>query len=192
MPRITAPTVAEHRSRQRSALIAAAREELLLNGAAAVTPAAVGKRAGLARSSVYEYFASAPELLAEIAVIALHEWADELDAALETAGPGLARLEAYIRITLQMVAEGKHALAGALAGTALPDEKRAEFAALHVALLRPVRQAVDELALDEPEVRVQLLQGVVDAATRQVEAGRDPETVTRAAVEFVRSGLAPQ
>lgn len=192
MPRITAPTVAEHRSRQRSALIAAAREELLLNGAAAVTPAAVGRRAGLARSSVYEYFASAPELLAEIAVVALHEWSDELDAALESSAPGLARLEAYIRITLQMVAEGKHALAGALAGAALPDEKRAEFAILHVALLRPVRQAVDELGLDEPEVRVELVQGVVDAATRQVEAGRDPEVVARAAVELVGRGLAPE
>ncbi len=189
MPRISAPTVVEHRSRQRSALIAAAREELLLNGPAAVTPAAVGKRAGLARSSVYEYFSSAPEILAELAVTALHEWADELEAALEQSAPGAARLEDYIRITLRMVAEGKHALAGALAGARLPEAKRAEFAVLHVALLSPVSRAVDELGLDEPGVRVQLVQGVVDSATRQIEAGADPVAVTDAAVALVLRGV---
>lgn len=192
MPRISAPTVAEHRSRQRSALVAAAREELLLNGAAAVTPAAVGRRAGLARSSVYEYFASAPELLAEIAVTALREWSVELDEALADSGPGLARLEDYIRITLRMVADGKHALAGALAGASLPDEKRAEFAVLHRALLAPVRRAIDELGLDEAEMRVELVQGVVDSATRQVEAGRNADVVTRAAIEFVSGGVVPE
>ncbi|CAN5362477.1 TetR/AcrR family transcriptional regulator [soil metagenome] len=189
MPRISAPTVAEHRSRQRSALIAAAREELLLNGPAAVTPAAVGKRAGLARSSVYEYFSSAPEILAELAVTALHEWADELEAALEQSEPGSARLENYIRITLRMVAEGKHALAGALAGAPLAEGKRAEFAVLHAALLSPVSRAVDELGLDEPGVRVQLVQGVVDSATRQIEAGADPDAVTGAAVALVLRGI---
>ena len=189
MPRISAPTVVEHRSRQRSALIAAAREELLLNGPAAVTPAAVGKRAGLARSSVYEYFSSAPEILAELAVTALHEWAHELEAALEQSAPGAARLEDYIRITLRMVAEGKHALAGALAGARLPEAKRAEFAVLHVALLSPVSRAVDELGLDEPGVRVQLVQGVVDSATRQIEAGADPVAVTDAAVALVLRGV---
>lgn len=189
MPRISAPTVAEHRSRQRSALIAAAREELLLNGPSAVTPAAVGKRAGLARSSVYEYFSSAPEILAEMAVAALHDWADELEAALEHSEPGAARLEDYIRISLRMVADGKHALAEALAGAALPEEKHAEFAILHVALLRPVTRAVEELGLDQPGVRVQLVQGVVDSATRQIEAGADPDAVTAAAVALVLRGL---
>ncbi|CAN5261913.1 TetR/AcrR family transcriptional regulator [soil metagenome] len=189
MPRISAPTVVEHRERQRAALIVAARAQLLDGGVAAVTPAAVGKRAGLARSSVYEYFSSAPELLAEIAVLALVEWSEELDAALLQSGPGLERLEDYVRITLRIVADGKHALAGALAGAALPDDKRAEFARLHTALLRPVRQAVHELGLGDPDLRVELVQGVVDAATRQVEAGRDPDLVAVAAIGLIAHGL---
>ena len=189
MPRISAPTVAEHRERQRAALIDAARQQLLDGGVAAVTPTAVGKRAGLARSSVYEYFASAPELLAELAVGALHDWSTELDAALAHSGTGLERLENYIAITIRMVADGKHALAGALAGAPLPLEKRAELARLHAGLLRPVRQAVDELGLSDPDLRVELVQGVVDAATRRVEAGRDPAVVTRATIGLVVGGL---
>ena len=60
MPRIDAPTVAEHHAQRRAALLAAAEELLAEQGVEAVTPAAVGARAGLARSSVYQYFSSSP------------------------------------------------------------------------------------------------------------------------------------
>ena len=49
MPRITAPTLAEHQARQRDALVEAAVAILATEGVAAATPAAVGARAGLAR-----------------------------------------------------------------------------------------------------------------------------------------------
>ena len=58
MPKISAPTVAEHRVRQRDALLHAATELLVDGGVSAVTPAAVGAAAGLARPSVYQYFSS--------------------------------------------------------------------------------------------------------------------------------------
>ena len=66
MPKINASTVAEHRAHQREALIGAAIDILVNEGATAVTPAAVGARAGLARSSVYQYFDSSAALLATI------------------------------------------------------------------------------------------------------------------------------
>ena len=56
MPRIDAPTVAEHHVMRRDAIIAAARDLLGTAGASAVTPAAVAGRSGLARTSVYQYF----------------------------------------------------------------------------------------------------------------------------------------
>ena len=67
MPKIEAPTVAEHRANQERALLDAARELLLAGGRAAITPAAVGAAAGLARSSVYKYFSSGEEILTRIA-----------------------------------------------------------------------------------------------------------------------------
>lgn len=51
MPKISAPTVAEHRVRQRGALLRAAIELLVDGGVSAVTPAAVSAAAGLARPS---------------------------------------------------------------------------------------------------------------------------------------------
>src|SRR5690606_19635538 len=55
MPRITAPTVAEHRKAQQRALLDAAREILAETGRPP-TFTALAERAGMARPSVYEYF----------------------------------------------------------------------------------------------------------------------------------------
>ncbi|MFE2631596.1 TetR/AcrR family transcriptional regulator, partial [Streptomyces sp. NPDC059374] len=66
MPKINASSVAEHRAQQREALIGAAIDILVHEGATAVTPAAVGARAGLARSRGYQYFDTAAALQAPV------------------------------------------------------------------------------------------------------------------------------
>ena len=59
MPQIDAPTVAEHRAQQREALLDAAEAILLADGHGALTFRALGERTGLARNSIYRYFALA-------------------------------------------------------------------------------------------------------------------------------------
>jgi AcrR family transcriptional regulator len=74
MPRITAATVAEHHTQQRRALLDAARAILASTGKAP-TMSEVGRRAGLARSSVYQHFASPDELLEAIVADVFPDWA---------------------------------------------------------------------------------------------------------------------
>ena len=68
MPKISAPTIHEHRELRRQQLISAALELALDQGAEAVSVAAVAKKAGLARSSIYEYFASSADLIADLII----------------------------------------------------------------------------------------------------------------------------
>ena len=86
MPRIDAPTVAEHRQHRRRALLDAATAILVADGLAATTPAAVGAAAGLARSSVYEYFDSSAAIVAAIVEDAFPRTNAELADAVAGAG----------------------------------------------------------------------------------------------------------
>ena len=81
MPKISAPTVAEHRAAQRAALLAATEQLLVEVGLAGVTPRSIAERAGLARSSFYEYFGSRDDILAAVAIAAFDRWAAEIDEA---------------------------------------------------------------------------------------------------------------
>jgi len=65
MSRIATQTLAEHRDWRRNQLIEAAASIALESGGAAVTVAAVAQKAGLSRTSVYEYFGSSADLVAD-------------------------------------------------------------------------------------------------------------------------------
>ena len=107
MPKIDAPTVAEHRANQERALLDAARELLLASGRAAITPAAVGAAAGLARSSVYKYFSSGEEILTRIAAEAFADWGARVSDAVGRAADADGRVDTYVRTTLEL-ALGAH------------------------------------------------------------------------------------
>ncbi|GMA90499.1 TetR/AcrR family transcriptional regulator [Homoserinibacter gongjuensis] len=139
MPRISAPTVAEHRAAQRAALLRAGEAVLLEASVAGVTPRSVCERAGLARSSFYDYFASKDDLLVAIAIDAIERWDAELEVALGATEPGAARLRAYVEHTMAMTAEGRHAIAGALRDAPLSPSHRDDLMTLHDAMLRPLR-----------------------------------------------------
>lgn len=109
MPRITAPTVAEHRALQRAALLQAGEEVLVTGGLAAFSPTSVSERAGMARSSFYDYFPSKDDLLVAIAIDAMERWDAEIARALAGVEPGRAELRALVDATMRMTAEGKHA-----------------------------------------------------------------------------------
>ena len=68
MPRIETETLAEHRDWRRNQLIEAAASIAMESGGAAITVAAVAQRAGLSRTSVYEYFGSGSELVADLVI----------------------------------------------------------------------------------------------------------------------------
>jgi len=119
MPRITAPTVAEHRARQHSALLAAAREMLLANGPQAVTPAAVGARAGLARSSVYKYFSATTDILAQVVEDIFAVWTERVRRATQAEPDPAARVAVYVRTHLEF-AQSDDRRVGYAASAGLP------------------------------------------------------------------------
>lgn len=140
MPRISAATVADHRANQHAALLEAAREILVSEGVHALTPAAVGARIGLARSSVYRYFSSTADILAQLVEDAFPRWSARLRAAIAPTGPDAslpARIRAYGRAALDFVGSPDYALIPALQAIGLPGECRVRVDELHGELIAP-------------------------------------------------------
>ncbi len=190
MPKISAPTVAEHRSAQHAALLAAAEEILLEDGVDAVTPAAVTKRAGLARSTFYEYFPSKDDLLVALARVAFHEWRDELDAAMSVIPSGPERLRAYVTMSLRLSADGRHGLATALRGVPLSPRSHDDIAELHESLNGPLRSALAGLIAADDRYAAHLIHGAIGAAMNLVTAGRPVDEVSERTVAMLLDGLA--
>jgi AcrR family transcriptional regulator len=189
MPRIKTPTLADHRDWRRSQLIEAAAAIALESGGAAVTVAAVAQRAGLSRTSVYEYFASSADLAADLVIEELESFAQTLaNASNESADP-LEAIELWIKGSLIYIADGRHLLAKAFNAIDLPRDRNAAIGAAHRALLAPLRSRLADLGVQDIDMALALIQSITDSASRRIERGDDAEGVITSVTTFCIAGI---
>ncbi|MDI1466220.1 helix-turn-helix domain-containing protein [Catellatospora sp. KI3] len=187
MPRIQAATVAEHRSLQRRALLDAARDILASGAPEAPSLSAVAQRAGLARSSVYQYFKSREDLLDAVIADMFPRWSSLVAQRMDGAATAAEQVLAYADANLELVAQGEHAvmrgLAMAAPGAALHESSRV----LHEQLRVPLVDALARSGATEPSHMAELIQALVRTGSLMIENGVPPDDVRG----LVKEMLAP-
>lgn len=189
MPRIEAPTLAEHRDNRRAALLAAGHELVERGGRKAVTMAAVAARTGLSRPAVYEYFSSTDELLAAVLLDEMRTWTDQIVEALALEADPDAKVRRYIEISLGLIADGRHDVLETLVGAEFPESCQREFGILHATLAAPLSGALSALGVTDTHTGVRYLQGVVEAAARRIMPGDSVAEEAERVHRFVIAGL---
>ncbi len=176
---------------QRDALLDAARSLLSEGGTEALTFPALAERTGLARSSVYEYFRSRAAVVEELCAVDFPVWAAEVEAAMEAAPTGEAKIEAYVRSQLALVGDRRHRAVVAISAGELDVGAREKIRAAHGGLVTMVVAALASLGHREPRLTAMLLQGIVDSAVRRIELGaaEEPDTIADAAVTMALRGV---
>ncbi|MEU6025318.1 TetR family transcriptional regulator [Micromonospora sp. NPDC047134] len=167
MPRIQAASVAEHHARQRRALLDAARA-LLAETGQAPSMAAVGRHAGLARTSVYQYFASAEELLAAVVADVFPAWAGQVLARVSAEPTAATRVWAYVEANVELFAGPEQAVARALTRVVEPRLLQGPIEQFHAQLQGPLRQALTDLGEPEPDIMAKLIDSLIVRACQEV------------------------
>ena len=189
MPRINTMSLVQQREWRRSELISAAAAIALESGSEAITVSAVAQRAGLARTSVYEYFGSSAELVADLIIEELNAFTDILVQAVEPAKVPDEAIANWINSALQYIADGRHLLAKALSATSLPVNRSAEIGAAHRALLAPLSSALTEIGVRDLNYALSMIQSLTDAATKRIENGNSADTEISKTTAFCIAGL---
>jgi AcrR family transcriptional regulator len=189
MPRIETETLAEHRDWRRSQLIDAAASIAMESGGAAITVAAVAQRAGLSRTSVYEYFGSGSELVADLVIDELGSFAETLNAAVVECTDAQCVVTCWVKGALTYIADGRHLLAKALNATAMPQSRSQQIGMAHRALMAPLVKAVTDLGIKDAHRALSFIQAITDASTKRIESGHDAEEEIAYATTFCINGL---
>lgn len=190
MPRIETETLAQHRDWRRNQLIEAAAAIAMESGGAAVTVAAVAQRAGLSRTSVYEYFSSGADLVADLVIEELKTFAKYLADQVDECTDPCHCIESWIEGALTYIADGRHLLAKALNATSLPDSRANQIRNAHRALLAPLMKGLEALNVQDMPRALAFIQAITDASSKRIEAGHDAEVEIKTATVFCISGLA--
>ena len=189
MPRIETETLAEHRDWRRSQLIDAAASIAMESGGAAITVAAVAQRAGLSRTSVYEYFGSGSELVADLVIDELKSFAQTLNNAVADCTDAQCVVTCWVKGALTYIADGRHLLAKALNATAMPQSRSQQIGMAHRALMAPLVKAVTDLGVKDSQRALSFIQAITDASTKRIETGHDAEEEIAYATTFCINGL---
>lgn len=192
MPRIEAATVAEHHALRRAALLSAGRTLLAEHGIDAVTPKAVGEQAGIARSSVYQYFPSTSALVAAIVEDAFVTANATIEEALAHQDSPRDRIDTYLRISLDLATGPSHRMFDSVDPSTLPAETQQRIDALHHAQTAPLIEAVRECGAPQPELAVHLIAGMMSAAARAISMGADRDATEHELLRAVQHGPVPQ
>ncbi|CAM3845653.1 TetR/AcrR family transcriptional regulator [Smaragdicoccus niigatensis] len=188
MPRIDAPTVAEHRAQIQARLVNAAEQILRAEPPQQLTAGAVSAAAGIARNSIYRYVESIDDLRALVVARYLPAWVDAVDAAMADAEGPQEKVVAWVRANIEQAAATGHGwLTEAFRSTPLSEDliERA-----HTGLRDSLAQAWTELAngdRDRAAVAAALTMGITETGFRQLDAGRSAELVLDMCSEAVRS-----
>ena len=188
VPKISAPSIAEHREARRDALLVAA-TQLMLSGTP-FTVAQVASEVGLSRSAVYEYYASAADLIADVLVDEMALWVDEISPMVEAESEPLARIETWVRGVLGYVKDGRHVLVKSAGSVELPEARRVQVTSMHRELVAPLVQALTELEVPDVRQYSAFCWGVLDSAITRVESqGFDAVSEGDAVMIFITSGV---
>jgi AcrR family transcriptional regulator len=189
MPRITEPTVAAHRAMQLARLTDAVYELVEQDGAEAVTLAAVAKRAGLSRSSVYGYFCSRDDLIVAVCVDAVASRCDTIISSMTAHADPERQLREYVDAQLRAAADTRHKLAMLLLQAGVSAEGFERIRDAHAPLRAALLNTLSRMHLAEPERAAALVQAAITAAYEQIQAGSAPTPVIRDTIRFVFAGV---
>ena len=189
MPKITASTLVEQRAWRRSQLLDAASGLALENGPTSVTVSAVAARAGLSRTSFYEYFSSSSEIVAELITDELNNFTNYLTEKVATASTPEEAITSWIEGSLEYVADGRHLLARALSTLELSAERSTQIGIAHRKMLAPLSEPLSQLGIRDVRQALALIHASTESATRRIEAGMDSANEIESTRNFIVAGL---
>lgn len=191
VPKIDAPTVAEHREMIRTRLIDAAEAILRTSPSSPLTAGAVTSAAGIARNSIYRYVDHVEDLRSLVVDRYLPEWLTTVAAAMEIASSPEERVVAWVRSNIEQAAATGHGwLMEAARTESLNDSIDESVAQAHTGMRDALTDAWADLLQDHPErvtIATGLTVGILDAGFRQLDRGQPGELVLQLCATAARA-----
>jgi AcrR family transcriptional regulator len=190
VPKISAPTVREHRDQISAKLLDAAEALLREHGPSGLSAGAVSRAAGIARNSIYRYVASVDDLRGMVMARHLPAWIAAVTAALDGVDDPRVRIEIWARENLEQARASGHGYLMRITRGLPADSTRAAVDDAHAQMGATIFE--DLMAIDPVTARVrgEVIYAMVDAGFRRLDAGDDPALVINTVTASVRAVVA--
>ena len=189
VPKIQAATVVEQRQMRQRQLMDAALSLALEGGVDAITVSAMAKRAELSRSSIYEYFSSSADLVADLVVEEMAHYNSRLLIAVGNVEEPYEYIELWIAEALQYIIDGRHMLVKSLNIANTPSYRKSDIAQGHKNLMATIIKPLEVIGLSDLGMALAYLQNTIEAAAVRIESGNEATLEIASAQKYAIAGL---
>lgn len=196
MPKISAPSVAEHVARQEQRVFDTAIELFMQHGYASVSFGEIAEAVGLARNSLYRYFPSKADILTRWFHRELERRLERSAQILDRDQPAMELIAAWVDDQLDYAARPEHALMASM-GQYEPgpaNEIRSEIFGVHSRLLAPLLPILARAGVADDAVSATgaLIGGLILSAARfEADQGAPNPEIRGRLRRAVRALLSP-
>ena len=192
MPKIAAPTVAEHRANIQNKLVDAAEEILRAGEPDRLTAATVASAAGIARNSIYRYVESVDDLRGMVLSRYMPTWLQNVADAIAEIDDPAERLVVWMATNLRESARSGHGWMMVMGRGDMSEATEKVMEMAHAQMRSVLSRSWGELLEDPARARVAsgLTGGIMEASFRQLDAGGDVDIIVEVASRAVRGLVA--
>lgn len=147
--------------------------------------AEIARKSNLARTSIYEYFASADDIFAEVLIGELIDFREEIALAISKSVDPSQFITDWISLNLQYIESGRHLVAKRLMPMALDSALRDEIKAAHKSLFEVFEQGCSQYEIKVSEIQLSFINSIIETATKKIESGHSPTTVRQETTKFI-------
>jgi AcrR family transcriptional regulator len=175
-------------ARQEAILVAAA-ELIAVEGVEAVTMATLGKRTGLSRPAIYQYFASRDHVLGELLINEMADLSNEIDRLISEIEDPLERVRVWIHYSLAHLASAEHRVVRQISIENLPTDQRGMLKAMHGYFMISLITSLKDLGIDEPSSLSGMIFGSIASAAKRIDDDGNFAAEAMAVEKFVMAGI---
>ncbi len=192
MPKIAAPTVAEHRANIQTKLVDAAEEILRAGEPDRLTAATVANAAGIARNSIYRYVESVDDLRGMVLSRYMPDWLANVADAIAVVDDPAERLVVWAATNLRESARSGHGWMMVMGRGDMSDATEKVMELAHAQMRDVLSRAWSELLDDPARARVAagLTGGIMQAGFRQLDSGGNVDIIVEVTCKAVRGLVA--
>jgi AcrR family transcriptional regulator len=155
----------------------------LLNGAE------IARNSKLARTSIYEYFASADDIFGEVLINELKDFRSEVLQQVSKSQSAVDFISNWVDYNLQYIESGRHLVARRLMPIALNSSLKIEIRTAHTALYSVFHEGCKKHNLEVSEIQMGFINSIIESAAKKIESGLLPLNVKQETTQFILKAL---
>ena len=160
-------------------------KELAFQPSSLLNGAEIARKSRLARTSIYEYFASADDIFGEVLINELFNFRSEVLQQLSKSQSASDFITNWVDYNLKYIESGRHLVAKRLMPIALNSSLKIEIRTAHIALYAVFQEGCKKHNLEVSEIQIGFLNAIIESAAKKIESGLLPLKVKQETTQFI-------